>query len=214
MADQTVTLGTTNPGKISEVAALLAPLGIDLEPLSLEVPETTDTFEGNAIEKAVAYARHSGKIAISEDSGLVIPVLNGLPGVWSARFADLDLNTRQIHDRGLPREMIDPLNNELVLELLKTHKPREAREAYFRVVFIVANPIGEVLFSTSADAHGWIATEARGSNGFGYDPIFIGKDTYERTYAELDTARKNLRSHRKTALNSLYDWFEDERRSL
>ncbi len=89
-------IGTTNPGKVAEMASLLAPLGIALHPVALDVAETQDTFEGNAIEKAMAYANHTGGITVSEDSGLVIPVLEGLPGPWSARFADLDLESKQV----------------------------------------------------------------------------------------------------------------------
>jgi len=83
---------------MSEIAALLAPLSLRLEHLALEMPETKDDFLGNAVEKALAYAAHAKGVALAEDSGLVVPALNGLPGPWSARFADLDLRAQLLLD--------------------------------------------------------------------------------------------------------------------
>ncbi len=207
-----VYIGTTNPGKVAEMGALLSPLGIKLVPVALDVPETTDTFDGNAEEKALAYAEHTGGVTISEDSGIVIPALDGLPGPWSAMFADLDLETREVAPSGREREEIDALNNARVLELMAgIEQPRRA--AVFKVVLVVARP-GEVLFSASGECHGWIADEARGDGGFGYDPIFVGQDTYGRTFAELDPVRKNLRSHRKRVLDELFMWASQNRSLL
>jgi XTP/dITP diphosphohydrolase len=197
-------VGTTNPGKVAELAALLAPLGVRLQVTSLDVPETTDTFEGNAREKALAYAAHTGGVTLSEDSGICIPALDGLPGPWSARFADLDLGTREVVESGRDRATIDAANNARVLELMRgVEQPRRA--ALFKVVLIVARP-GEVLFQSGGEYHGWIAEEARGAGGFGYDPVFIGQDTFGKTLAELDPVRKNLRSHRKRVLDELFLW--------
>lgn len=212
-------IGTTNPGKIAEIASMLSPLGIELTPVSLDVPETTDTFEGNAREKALAYAAHTGGITIAEDSGLIVPALNGLPGPWSARFSDwsADLENKcDDRDRvavtrpaSRSREDIDRANNALVLEMLRdVEQPRRA--ALFKVVLVVAEP-GEVLFQATGECHGWIAPEARGTDGFGYDPIFVGQDTFERTFAELDPVRKNLRSHRKRVLDELFVWASQNR---
>lgn len=205
-------LGTTNPGKTAEIAALLAPLGIELRPVSLDIPETTDTFEGNALQKALAYAAHTGGVTLSEDSGLIVPSLGGLPGPWSAMFADLDRASLKVTPSGRTREEIDPANNALVLELMEgIEQPRRA--ACFKVVLIVAQP-AKVLFQSSAEYHGWIATEPRGKEGFGYDPIFVGQDTFGRTLAELDAARKNLRSHRRRVLDELFLWASQNRSVL
>ena len=205
-------IGTTNPGKVAEMASLLAPLGIALHPVALDVAETQDTFEGNAIEKALAYANHTGGITVSEDSGLVIPILDGLPGPWSARFADLDLERKQVIPSGTPREEMDVRNNTRVIDLLRqVEQPRRA--AMFTVVLVVASP-GEVLFRASAQCHGWIADAPRGANGFGYDPIFVGQDTFGKTFAELDSVRKNLRSHRKRVLDELFVWASQHGRGL
>jgi len=219
-------LGTTNSDKVAEIAALLSPLRVELKTIALDVPETEDTFEGNARLKGIAYAKHTGGITISEDSGLIIPALGGLPGPWSARFCDciLDLATgkvssvAEVHPRG--RAEMDVVNNNRVLELLRTNwftreerfKARPAA-AMFKVVLVVASPSG-ILFQSSGECHGWIAEEARGTNGFGYDSIFIGQDTFGKTFAELDTPRKNQRSHRKRVLDELFMWASQHRELL
>lgn len=197
-------VGTTNPGKLAEVSALLAPLGVRLAVVSLDVPETTDTFDGNAKQKALAYAAHTGGPTLSEDSGLCVAALDGLPGPWSARFADLDLATRTVRESGRSRDEIDPLNNARLLDLLRGVEPAR-RAAFYKIVVIVARP-GEVLFQAEAEYHGWIAEAPRGTSGFGYDPIFVGEDTGGRTLAELDAGSKNQRSHRRRALEQLVRW--------
>ena len=173
-------------------------MGLDLDSIALEdVPEEGDTFEDNARSKALAYAAATGDITISEDSGLVIPALGGLPGPWSARFADMGLD-RTVVPSGRPREVLDFLNNQKVLQGM-AKIPQPHRAAYFVVRLVVAHK-GEVLFEAGGEAHGWISEEARGTHGFGYDPIFVGQDTFGKTYAEIDSVRKNLRSHRKQVL--------------
>ncbi len=201
----TLVVGTTNPGKLREIAAICRPIGVEIEPLQLDVPETEDTFDGNALLKGRAYsAARPGNVVLVEDSGLEVGALSGLPGPWSANFNDLDIETRKLRESSLSREQIDPLNNERVLELLQGVSLSD-RGASFVVVMLVVRD-GEVLFRTEGRASGWIAMAACGTNGFGYDPIFIGSDTFGKTYAELDSARKNLRSHRKDALRSLSTW--------
>ncbi len=201
-------LGTTNPGKLREFASLLAPMGLEIEPVSLEVPETGDTFEDNARQKALGYAAQTDGVTVCEDSGLVIAALNGLPGPWSARFVDLEIDDERkplgVKPSGRSREELDPLNNQRVLELLAgVEQPR--RSAVFKVRLVVAR--GEqILFEAGGESHGWIADEPRGSGGFGYDPIFVGQDTFDRTYAELDPMRKNLRSHRRRVLKEFQHW--------
>lgn len=197
-------IGTTNPGKVAEIAALLAPLGVGLTPIALDVPELHDSFADNARDKALAYAQHTGGVTLSEDSGLFIPALGGLPGVWSARFADLELETRKVTPSGRGRDEIDRVNNLRVLELLTGVEPPR-RAASFHVHLAVARP-GELLFAAAGECHGWIAEAARGENGFGYDCLFVGQDTFGKTFAELDPVRKNLRSHRKRVLDELFMW--------
>lgn len=204
-------LGTTNPGKVREIASILSATGCAFEVTSpVDPEETEEDFEGNALLKARVYAEHAGGLTISEDSGVIVPALGGLPGPWSARFDDCEIDTLTYRvtghrgsDRG--REAIDEANNLRVLELMKGfEQPRRA--ACMKVVLAVANPRGDVLFKAVGEAHGWIAPEARGSAGFGYDPIFVGRDTFGKTFAELDPMRKNLRSHRRRVLQDFKAW--------
>ena len=202
-------IGTTNPSKVQEIASILSATGVEFEVTEPVDPEETEAdFEGNALLKAKAYARHAGGITISEDSGLVVAALNGLPGPWSARFSDCEIaNGRVVRHvtSGTAREEIDRQNNLRVLELMKgIEQPRRA--AAFKVVLAVATAAGEILFKGVGESHGWIAESMRGERGFGYDPIFIGSDTFEKTYAELDPMRKNLRSHRSRVLKEFKAW--------
>jgi XTP/dITP diphosphohydrolase len=204
-------IGTTNSDKIREIVSILNAVGCDFEITPPIDPEETEPdFEGNAILKACVYAKHVDGVTISEDSGLVIPSLHGLPGPWSARFSDCEIDINEFRvikceKSDLSRQERDQKNNQLVLELMKDiEQPRRA--AMFKVVLVVADSAGKVLFKGVGESHGWISEEARGTNGFGYDPVFIGNDTFEKTYAELDPMRKNLRSHRNKVLNEFKAW--------
>ncbi|MEG1009204.1 MAG: non-canonical purine NTP pyrophosphatase [Clostridia bacterium] len=201
-------IGTTNKGKIREIASILSPLGFEMNTMHADVKETGKTIEDNAILKALGYSMLSDdKVVIVEDSGLVVPCLNGLPGVYSARFhslsLDKDLKVTNVpeEDFTLDKTTHDSLNNDRLINLIKL-LPYEKRAAYLEVCFVIAHK-GKVLFKTSSRCNGYIITEPKGTNGFGYDPIFVGSDTYGKTFAELDSARKNLKSHRKKALREL-----------
>ena len=204
-------LGTTNPDKIREIGSILAATGCEFEPTDPIGPEETeDDFDGNALLKARVYAKHAGGLTISEDSGLIVPALGGLPGPWSARFSECVVDERswrvmQHWPTVADRAVIDGANNVRVLSLMHRIKMPH-RAAAFRVVLAVASPDGGILFKSAAESRGWIADERRGENGFGYDPIFVGADTFGKTYAELDSARKNLRSHRRKVLNDFKAW--------
>ncbi len=204
-------IGTTNPGKVRELGAILAATGCEFEVTDPVDPEETESdFEGNALLKARAYARHSGGLTISEDSGLVIPSLGGLPGPWSARFSDCEIDSAsykviRVSPCDDPREVVDRRNNESVLALMAgIEQPRRA--ASFKAVLAVADPHGTILFKGVGESHGWISDSLRGDGGFGYDPIFVGNDTFGKTYAELDSMRKNLRSHRNRVLQEFKAW--------
>jgi XTP/dITP diphosphohydrolase len=204
-------LGTTNPYKVRELAAILQPTGCGLTPVAeLEVEETEPTFQGNARLKAVAHARRSGSLAIAEDSGLVVPALHGLPGPHSARFDDceIDVATGAVLRHtpgGRDRDAIDAANTRRVLELL-AGVPQPHRAAQFEVALAVAAPDGTIVFEATGRVSGWIAEAPRGTHGFGYDPIFVGQATGGSTFAELDPVRKNLRSHRRAALRAFTVW--------
>lgn len=206
-----IVIGTSNKGKVREIASIISPLGYNLIPQSLDIDEYGKTIEENAIIKAIEYSkRNPNMYVIAEDSGLVVPELNGLPGAYSSRFytVELDENLNVIN---VPKEEyttdkteLDKLNNELLLKLIKNVDDNK-RAAHFEVSFVIVKD-EKVLFQCTRKSHGFISDEMRGTNGFGYDPLFIGNDSFGKTYAELDTARKNLRSHRKKALDELAFW--------
>lgn len=227
-------IGTTNPGKVAEIAAIINSYGdATLERVaSFDIPETSWSFLENAMTKGREYAYRTKKYAISEDSGLIVPALKGthhlfgnhqmfqnremegLPGQYSARFYAVQLSqTKNVlvinEDFSLSREEIDLRNNLRVLEMMKDVTNRIA---YFHVALVVHSPDGKCIFSAESRTSGTISTEMRGDNGFGYDPIFIGDDTYGSTYAELDSARKNLRSHRKKVLREFRQWLNTPER--
>ncbi len=198
---------TTNPGKVAEFGGLLAPLDIPLIPTTThEVPETGDTFADNAREKAKGYAKlYPGEWLLAEDSGLVVPALDGLPGPWSARFDDLDLLHNVVQPTGRPREVIDLANNRRLLKMLEGLTV-DRRGAYFVAYIVVIDPAGEIAFEIERRTYGWITTELRGANGFGYDPLFMSDTSFGQTWAEVDTARKDLISHRSKAVWDLMAW--------
>ncbi len=181
-------LATRNEGKVREMAALLAPLGVEVVSLSSypeieEIPEEGDTFEANALTKARMVAARTGQLALADDSGLEVDVLDGAPGVHSARFA------------GEPRD--DGRNNEKLLRLLEG-VPWDKRRARFRCVIALVTAEGTERL-TEGTCEGFIGYEPRGTKGFGYDPLFYVPE-YDMTFGELDLATKNRISHRGRAL--------------
>jgi XTP/dITP diphosphohydrolase len=179
-------VATTNPGKQREYRALLreAPAEIvfpnDLG-IILEVNEDGATFRENAAKKALAFARASGLIALADDSGLEVDALDGEPGVRSSRYAGPEAD--------------DPRRRAFLLEKLRgAPVPRKAR---FVCVIAVAAPGGEVRYA-EGECRGEITRAERGSNGFGYDPIFQPEGRTV-TMAELSPEEKNRISHRARA---------------
>ncbi len=182
-------LATANAHKASEMRAVLAPFGVDVErrPVDLpEVPETADTLEGNALLKAWAVCESVGRAAIADDTGLFVQALNGAPGVYSARYAGPDAS--------------DADNVDKLLSALSEVPP--PRRAHFRTVIAVAFPGGESLI-VDGTLEGSIVEAPRGAGGFGYDPVFAADDLNGRTLAEVSTAEKNSVSHRSRALRAL-----------
>ena len=184
-------VATRNPGKLRELQDALAGLPARLLsladfPAAPEVPETGETFRDNAALKAAAIARHAGRCALADDSGLCVDALGGAPGVRSARFAG-DGAT-------------DDENNRKLLALLeeKAGAPRTAR---FICVIAVAEPDGRLLFAEGR-CEGLILEAPRGSLGFGYDPVFL-YPPLGLTFSELDLERKLQVSHRGRALQEL-----------
>ena len=184
---------TSNPHKIEEVQAILAPHGIEvvglgqLERHFLEPDETGDTFEANARIKAVAYATATEQFCLADDSGLEVDALGGRPGVHSARFAG----------NGMTRTERDAANNAKLLRELKDVPP-ERRAARFVCAMCLADPQGNILAETRGEFPGLIIDQHHGFNGFGYDPLFFLPDC-GCTSAELPPQEKNARSHRGAA---------------
>jgi XTP/dITP diphosphohydrolase len=183
---------SSNEHKIAEIKAIL-PLGIQLISLKEihfydEIPETSDTIEGNAIQKATFIAERMNVPCFSDDSGLIIPSLNGEPGVYSARYA------------GLQRDAND--NMDLVIEKLNHHSDKSA---YFTTV--IALSINHKIHLFEGRINGTIIQEKRGSNGFGYDPIFVPEGS-EKTFAEMSTDEKSAMSHRGKALEKMTEYLK------
>lgn len=192
MNSETILMATRNRGKARELRALLADLALNVLTLDdfpeiPEIAETGDTFQENACIKASEACRQTGHITIADDSGLVVDALDGQPGVYSARFAGEPLS--------------DERNNAKLLELMRNIPP-EKRTARFVSVIAIAfrDRNGNiVLKTTQGECRGEILREARGSGGFGYDPLFFIPEL-QKTMAELTLQEKNIVSHRGIAL--------------
>jgi len=187
-------IATTNAGKAREFRQMLGEDRIAwLDPASIgapEVEETGRTFRDNACLKAAAYAVQSGKWTIADDSGLEVDALGGEPGVFSGRWA-------AINGAGEG----DPANNALLLQRLDA-VPDEGRSARFVCSLALSDPMGRIAMTSFGCVSGRILRKPRGSNGFGYDPLFL-IDSLGKTTAELAPQEKHRISHRGEALRRL-----------
>lgn len=186
-----IIVATRNAGKVNEFKEMLGRLGYDVESLldyetAPETDETGSTFEENAELKSREAAAYFGHAVLSDDSGLEVDALDGAPGVYSARFAGEDKS--------------DEANNALLLEKL-TDVPAEKRTARFVCALSLAKPSGETL-TVRGTMEGVIGFERKGTNGFGYDPLFI-IPSLNQTAAELTKSEKASISHRGQALRKL-----------
>jgi non-canonical purine NTP pyrophosphatase (RdgB/HAM1 family) len=192
-----VLFATGNLYKVEEVRAILTPLGIAVRSLAdvasapAEPEEDGSSFEDNARLKARYYARELGVACVAEDSGLEVDALGGAPGVYSARYAAAT-GTREERDRAN--------NHKLLREL--AHVPGGERQARFVCVASLADPAGRILAEARGTYEGMIASEPRGNNGFGYDPLLYLPDRH-CTSAELPPEEKHARSHRGKAFRAL-----------
>ena len=194
-------LASGNPGKLREIRELLRPLHLEILSQSelgiAEAEEPHDTFLENALAKARHASRLSKLPALADDSGLSVEALRGEPGVHSAYYAG----------REGDREQRDARNNEKLLRSLGDDR----RAHYTCVMALVQNPEDRNPLVAEGLWHGEIARAPRGTNGFGYDPLFflpyLGK-----TAAELDPKEKNLISHRGLALQKLLALLDESRR--
>ncbi len=188
-------IASNNQKKVQELERILKPLGISVKTaaelgVSLDdVEETGMTFKENAEIKAEAALKKTGLPAIADDSGLMVDALGGRPGVYSARYADTD--TDKI--------------NKLTAELAAAES--DDRSAHFTCVICCAFPDGRKIFAYGECA-GTIGYAPRGTNGFGYDPIFFVEGN--KTFAELTDTQKDAMSHRGKALKELSELLRQE----
>lgn len=194
-------IATGNAGKAREFAEMLAGESVECCDLSsvkgmVEPEETGDTFRANACLKASYYAAAAGCWALADDSGLEVDAIGRKPGVQSARWAKL-------HDAGSG----DQANNTLLLQQLEKVADSE-RTGRFVCVLALADPAGRVVLTARDTVEGKLLREPRGSNGFGYDPLFYVSEL-GRTTAELPAAEKHRISHRGKAMRQLQGMIRD-----
>jgi XTP/dITP diphosphohydrolase len=191
---QRLVVATTNAGKLREIRELLGDIAIDLVALN-ELPpvpppgEDGQTFEANARLKATYYARHTPHLTVAEDSGLVIDALNGAPGILSARY---------LGEAATYQERFSEISRQLA------RRPDASRSARFVCALAVAQG-DRILFETTQTVEGEIAAQPKGSDGFGYDPIFF-YPPYGRTLAEVTRHEKLAVAHRGKAFRILAEW--------
>lgn len=182
-----IVLGTGNPSKVFEINKIADCEDIEfiLPPDGFNPEETGSTFEENSYIKAKCASDLSHKISLADDSGLCIEALNGAPGLYSARYA------------GSQQAKIDRVLSEL--------DGLENRKAKFVCCMTLVDENGEVLHVSKGECHGEIITEAKGVNGFGYDPIFR-PNGYDVTIAQMSEDEKNAISHRGNALRNMIEF--------
>ena len=177
-------LASKNSGKISEYQKLLSDVNcqLALQPDSINIIETGKTIRENAVKKACEVSKKLNHYAIADDSGLCIEALNGSPGIYSSRYADND--------------------KDRIKRVLSELEGVRDRNAYFVANVCVANPYGEIILDIEEKCFGTILLSARGTNGFGYDPIFE-EISSRLTFAEMSNDIKDNLSHRGKAINKL-----------
>jgi XTP/dITP diphosphohydrolase len=191
-----IVLATNNPNKVREVKEILNGLGIEILTLKdlgieIEIEEDQDTFEGNARKKAHTIFNLTKLPTIADDSGLMVDQLNGAPGVYSSRYAGEEHNYEK--------------NNQKLLQELRD-KPKPHRAKFICVINFKTETEDEIF---TGIVEGEIVDSPRGTNGFGYDPLFK-PDGFAVTYAELPSEIKNKISHRYKALLKFRDYLFDK----
>jgi XTP/dITP diphosphohydrolase len=199
-----ILIATSNPGKLRDFAGAAAPLGIEITSLPnfADLPAVVEdglTFEENARKKAESYSREvPGEIVLADDSGLEVDALKGAPGVHSARYA---ADAPHLMDNNTD----DDANNARLLRELKDVHP-DQRGARF-VCVIAAARNGQTLEVFRGQAEGTILNRPRGTNGFGYDPLFYFPQI-DRAFAELTPEEKAQYSHRGAAFRLFLTWYQ------
>ena len=192
-------LATNNMKKLAEMQRILSPLGINVVTAKMlgitlpEVVEDGDTFEANAKIKAESACKITGLPAIADDSGLCVDYLDGYPGIYSARFANIEIHGGECVDN--ERNADDEDNNNLLLKKLKGVE-KEKRTAYYVCAICCIFPDGKEI-TVRGECHGHIGFERDGNAGFGYDPLFIING---KSFGKYEGEEKDKISHRGKAL--------------
>ena len=187
-----VTLATSNIHKVEEINLIARDYNVEfvLPKGDFNPVEDSDNFLGNATCKVLqAVKSGNSELYLADDSGLCVDALNGEPGVYSARY------------EATPDKRID--------KLLKNMEGVKDRSARFVCAMVIANKKGEILYKTQGECEGYIMLERKGSNGFGYDPIFF-VNKYQKGMAQLLPEEKAKVSHRSVALNNVLNWLKNE----
>jgi XTP/dITP diphosphohydrolase len=189
MSHRRLVFATRNPGKVQEISALLSGhfevVGLDEIGCTEDIPETSDTIQGNAIQKAEYVTRHYGVPCFADDTGLEVDALGGAPGVDTAFY-------------GGPEKDAEANMSKLLAAL----DNRSDRGAQFRTVIALTGPQGTQTFE--GICRGEITLRRSGADGFGYDPVFAPEES-DRTFAEMNAEEKNAVSHRGRAVRAMVD---------
>ena len=194
----TLVIATGNAGKVRELRAIFTDLPVEIKSLrdfegTNDVAETGSTFVENASLKAAGFARQTGHFALADDSGLEVVALGNEPGIKSARFAGAETGYE--------------MKIEKLLQMMRA-SGSDDRRARFVCAMALANDRGDVIHTVQGECTGTIAHEARGTNGFGYDPIFI-PDEFDQTFGELGDEVKRAISHRAKAAELIIRYLLD-----
>jgi len=202
-------IATSNAGKVVEIQHEFEAAGtaggfeiVGLKDLPMKFADCVEdrpTFVGNATKKSRHYAALSGLLTLADDSGLCVDALNGDPGVYSARYA------------GVSGHAADAANNAKLLENMKA-VPDDKRQAHFTCAMALSFPSADLAVMVN-EVHGMLLREPRGTNGFGYDPLFYFPE-FNKTTAELDMATKSRISHRGKALRRMIEWMQSRAAQL
>ena len=182
-------VASRNKGKVREIKELLANLPFKVTSLSdyphiPEIIEDGKTYRANALKKACSAARATGKMAMSDDSGIEVKALKYAPGIYSSRFAGIGASEK--------------VRNKKLLAMLK-NVPFSRRQARYRCVMALVNAKGQELGIVQGTCSGYVSTKEQGRNGFGFDPLFLLK-RYNKTFGQLSASLKAKISHRARAL--------------
>ena len=189
-----IVMASNNSHKITEIQEFFTHHSIDLQllplaefPNAITAEETADSFLGNAQLKAQSIAQQTNLPALADDSGLCVDILDGAPGIYSARFAGLNADDQQ--------------NNHHLLKQLKPLNSTGPFKAHYACAMVLSYPDGSDINGYGI-TEGWIQTQKTGSNGFGYDPYFLSQDL-NCTFGDADSKQKQRVSHRSRALEAL-----------